>query len=224
MNYLYILFETLFVFLILILLYKIGKKDGLFIYIGFMGTLLGIVIFKLVDIVSFPINYGLPILMGIFTASNIIIHKFGSDEIKRIICSFIIPYIIIIFVISLGSLIPSSEYNLITNTSYDDLFGYNFENIRCFIGGLISVSFMLWFNGEVYYYIRKNKNNLFFSNLGSILIIQFIESILFVIIAYSGLYDGILIFGMIVIRYLLKVLIGVVGLVPVYLLTKRKGE
>ena len=56
---------------------------------------------------------------------------------------------------------------------------------------------MLWCNGEIYYYIRRNKNKLLFSNIGSILIIQFMESIIFVFVAYLGVYDAILIFGMI---------------------------
>ena len=71
MNILFILFETILVCLLLLLFYKVFKKDGLFIFIGFMSILLGIMMFKLYDFALFPINYGLPFIMGIFTASNI---------------------------------------------------------------------------------------------------------------------------------------------------------
>ena len=75
----------------------------------------------------------------------------------------------------------------------------------------------------IYYYIRRIKNNLVFSNIGSILIIQFIEAILFVLVAYMGSFQIVEIFGMIVIRYLLKLLVGILGLVPVFTITKMKG-
>ena len=180
--------------------------------------------FKVFDILSFQINFGLPIIMGIFTANNIIIQRYGLDEIKRIIYTFGFSYILTMIIVNLVSLMTSSEYNIISNNSFDQLFGYNLVNLRCFVGGFISIGLMLWFNGEVYYYIRRDKNKLIFSNIGSILIIQFIESMIFVVICYLGLYDIILIFGMIVIRYLLKVVIGVVGLLPVYLLVKMKDK
>lgn len=224
MNYLYLLIEVIIVFFLMILFYRVGKKEGLFIYIALMSSILSIVMFKVFDILSFQINFGLPIIMGIFTANNIIIQRYGLDEIKRIIYTFGFSYILTMIIMNLVSLMTSSEYNIISNNSFDQLFGYNLVNLRCFVGGFISIGFMLWFNGEVYYYIRRDKNKLIFSNIGSILIIQFIESMIFVVICYLGLYDIILIFGMIVIRYLLKVVIGVVGLLPVYLLVKMKDK
>ena len=111
-----------------------------------------------------------------------------------------------------------------TNNCFNSLFGYGLINLRCFIGGLLSIGFMLYLNGEVYYYIRRSKNKLLLSNIGSILIIQFIESIIFICVAYLGEYDFLIIFGMIIIRYLIKVIIGMVGLVIVYLLVNRRGK
>lgn len=224
MNILFVLFETILVFLILLLFYKVFKKDGLFIFIGFMSMMLAITMFKLYDFALFPINYGLPFIMGIFTASNIIIQRFGLDEIKKIIYYFVVSYTIVMVIISLGSLILPSEYNSISSLAFDSLFGYNLNNFRCFIGGLLSIGFMLYLNGEVYYYIRRSKNKLFLSNLGSILIIQFIESFVFIFIAYLGEFDFLVIFGMIIVRYLFKVGIGFILLTATYLLVNRRGK
>lgn len=224
MNILFILFETILVCLLLLLFYKVFKKDGLFIFIGFMSILLGIMMFKLYDFALFPINYGLPFIMGIFTASNIIIQRFGIDEVKKIICYFAVSYIVVMIIICLGSLVLPSEYNNLSSLAFDSLFGYNLSNFRCFVGGLLSIGFMLYLNGEVYYYIRKSKNKLFLSNLGSILIIQFIESIIFVFIAYLGEFDFLVTFGMIIVRYLLKVVIGFILLTATYLLVNRRGK
>ena len=222
MNYIYLLIETLFIFLIMMFFYKLSKKEGLFNYIGFMSAILSIIMFKSINILSFEADLGIPILMALFVCSNIIIQRYGIDEVPKIIKSFVFPYVFTIAVLSITSLIGSSEYNLITNNAFNNLFGYNLENIRLIVSGLLSVGFMLWYNSYIYYYIRKNKNKYLFSNIGSMLIIQFIESIIFVLIAYVGTFDIDMLFGMVVVRYLLKVIIGFISLIPVSIILKIK--
>lgn len=223
MNYIYLLIEVLLIFLIMVLFYKFGKKDGLFLYISLMSLLLCMIMFKSIDILSFEVDLGIPFIMGIFVCSNIIVQKYGTDEIKDIIKSFLVPYVATTIILSLVSLIESSDYNIITNNAYDSLFGYNMDNVRMFISGFISISFTLWYNAYVYYYIRKSKNKYLFSNVGSMLIIQFLESIIFVLVAYIGSFDFNIIFGMIVVRYLLKVIIGFASLLPINFILKMKS-
>ena len=206
MNYIFILIETIIIFLLMLLLYKYCKKDGLFLYIGFMSILLCIFMFKSIDILSFEVDLGIPFIVGIFLSSNIIVQRYGIDEVKRIIKSFAVPYVITIVILGLVSLIDSSQYNNFVNDSYNGIFGYDLNNIRLIVGGFLSIGFTLWYNCYIYYYIRKNRNKYLFSNIGSMLIIQFAESILFVIIAYVGVYEFNMLFGMIVIRYLFKLI------------------
>ena len=223
MNYVYLLIETIIVFLLMLLFYRIGKKEGLFLYIGFIAALLSIIMFKSIDIISFEIDLGVPLVMGIFVCSNVIVQRYGIDEIKKIINSFVFPYVSTVIILSLVSLINSSSYHIVTSNSYDSLFGYNLENLRLFISGLLSIGFSLWYNAHIYYYIRKNKNKYVFSNIGSMLIIQFAESILFIIIAYVGVFGFDMLFGMIVIRYLFKIIIGFISLLPFMVVLKMKS-
>lgn len=222
MNYIYLLIEVIFIFFLMILFYKLGKKGGLFNYIGFMSSLLSVIMFKSIDILSFKVDLGVPILMALFVCSNIIIQRYGIDEVKKVIKSFVFPYIFTIIILCLTSMIGSSEYNLTTNNVFNNLFGYNLENLRFIVGVLLSVGLMLWYNAYIYYYIRKNKNKYLFSNIGSMLIIQFIESIVFVLIAYIGTFDINMLFGMVVIRYLLKIIIGFISLFPISIILKIK--
>lgn len=224
MNYLYLVIEIVFTFLLMFLFYRMGKKTGLYLYLVLMSSIMGLLLFKIIDIFSFQVNLGIPVIMGIFIVNNIIIHRYGLDEIKRIIWAFIIPFVLITVILNLLSLITPSEYNQITNYSYNSLFGYGINNLRFFIGAIISIPFAIWINGDVYYSIRKDSNNILFSNIGSMLIIQFIESLIFIIISYIGMFDSIMLFGMIVIRYLLKIVIGFIGLVPVYMLIKNRDK
>ena len=224
MNYVYLLIEVVLAFLLMILFYKFGKKEGLFIYVGLMAAVLGTIMFKSIDVLSFELDLGAVLVMAIFVASNIIIQRYGIDEIGKIIKCFVLPYVVTATVLSLTSLITASEYNVITNSAFDSLFGYNLGNLRLVVGGLLSIGFMLWYNAYIYYYIRKSKNKYLFSNIGSMLIIQFIESTIFVLIAYVGYFDVNMLFGMIVIRYLLKVVIGGISLLAVGIILKMKTE
>lgn len=219
MNYLYLLIEVLLVFGLSFVSYKIGKKEGLFIYIGVLSSVLSIIICSSVDILLFEVTTGLPLVMGIFMISNVIIHRYGLDELKRIIKVFGISSIVTYVLLALLSLTGNIE---VFGSSYSELFGYNLFNIRLFIGEVLSMLLMLYVNAEVYYYVRKSKNDFMICNIGSILTIQLILSMIYNIISYSGVYSLIVMFGMIVISYLCKVIIGFICLYPVSLLVKMK--
>lgn len=223
MNYVYLLIGIILVFVLMLLFYKFGKKDGLFLYISLMAVLLSIIMFKTIDILSFEVDLGILFVMGIFICSNVIIQRYGIDEVKDIIKSFSIPYIITSSILCLVSLTIASEYNVVTSNAYNELFGYGIDNLRPIVGYFLSISFSLWYNAYIYYYIRKNKNKYIFSNIGSLLVIQFVESIIFVLIVYVGTIDVMVLFGMIVIRYLLKVVIGIISLLPFVMVLKMKS-
>lgn len=224
MNYMYLFIEIIIIYFFLVLFYKFGKKEGLFLYIGIMSLILGVSMYEIIDVFSFQVDLGIPVIMGIFICNNIIIQRYGSDETSKIIKYFVIPYVFVSVVFGLFTLVNSSEYNLVGSNAFDSLFGYSLDNIRVKVGYLLSTGFMLWYNSYMYYYIRKSKNNLLFSNIGAILVIQFIESIIFVFISYIGLFDFNLTFGIIVIRYLVKVVVGFIGLVPVSVIMKIKDK
>lgn len=221
MNIICFLIEILVIYCLMLLFYHFGKKNGLFHYISLMGSILSFVIFKTISLFSFEINLGITIIVGIFTACNIIIQRYGLDEMKRIIFCFVIPFVSTAVVVSLLTLANCCVFDLNSIDAYDSLFGYNLDNIRYFVSCLVSISFMLWLDGEVYYAIRKSKNNLVLSNVGAMLIIQFIESFVFIFIAYMGVYDFLEIIGMICIRYILKILVSGVSVTPIYLLVKK---
>ena len=224
MNYAILLVETILICFMLILFYKQSKKNGLYLCVAVLSSILGITSYKLIDISGFQVNLGLPILMGIFICSNIIIQRYWLDELKKIVIDFLVSYISVFLFVNLVGVISYSEYNLVSNLAYDELFAYNLVNLRIFVSHIISITFLLCYNGYVYYSIRRNKNSLLFSNIGSMLVIQFIESIIFVLMSYIFVYDATELFGMIVVRYLIKVVIGLIGTLPVYVIVKMKDK
>lgn len=224
MNCVFILLEIIITFFLMFMFYKIGKKNGLYLYMVLMSCVASIIMYKTIDLFSFQVNLGIPIIMGLFICNNIIIQRFGMDEVKRIMATTGISYVVVGIIISLGSLFINSGYEFISNDIFNGLFGYDTNNIRIFIGGFLSIMIMLWSSSYIYYYIRRSKNVLWFSNIGTMLFIQMLESIVFVVIAYALEFDITMLFGMIVIRYLIKIIIGMIGLIPVYTIVKMKDK
>ena len=181
MNYILILLEVIFTFFLMFIFYKVGKKNGLYLYMVLMSSIASIIMFKTIDLFSFQVNLGIPIIMGLFICNNIIIQRFGIDEVKRIMTTSGIAYVVVGINVSLQSLTINSDYVLTSNEVFNSLFGYDINNIRIFIGGFVSIMLMLWSSSYVYYYIRRSKNILWFSNIGTMLFIQMLESIIFVI-------------------------------------------
>ena len=52
--------------------YKVGKKNGLYLYMVLMSSIASIIMFKTIDLFSFQVNLGIPIIMGLFICNNII--------------------------------------------------------------------------------------------------------------------------------------------------------
>ena len=220
MNYIYLLLEVLLIFIFMFLFYKYEKKDGLYIYLGLMSSILCIVLNGSIDIFSFQVSIGIPIIIGLLICSNVIIQRYGIDEVKRILYTYGISYIITFASISLVSLTFTNNIYISSNDTYNLLFGYDLNNIRCIIGSFISVMSMLWIGSGIYYSFRKSKNLLFASNIVTVFVVCFIESLVFVLISYIGSFSAIELFGMISVRYILYVVIGLLSIIPVYVLVK----
>lgn len=222
MNYLYLLLETFAVMSLMLILYVAYKKNGLYFFIAIFSSLFSIVIGRHVEIMSFDVNVGIALIMGIFICSNIIIQRFGIDEVKKIVLTFIFSYVISFLFTFLVSYINCSDYNLLSNYYYDEVFGYNFGFFRIFMVGLLVIPLILIMNSYIYYFYRRTQNKLWLSNILSLFITQFIHSILFVLFAYIGSYNAFNLFGMILVRYLVMIIIGIIGLLPVYVIVKMK--
>lgn len=220
MNGVYLLLEIVLVFLLMILFYKYGKKDGLYVYIGFISSILNVILIGTIDILSFQVSIGIPIVIGLFICSNVIVQRYGIDEVKRILYTYGMSYIISFILIGLASFTYVKVLDIPSNEVFDFLFGYNLNNVRCIIGNYISIIIMIWIGSGIYYSIRKSKNVLIISNVVTAFVISFIESLICILISYIGNFNGIELFGMISIRYIFEVIVSIIGLIPVYILVK----
>ena len=215
MNIVLLLIEVLFSSFTLIYLYHKYKYEGIYLWISIFSIILGILSQKMVEIFGLEINLGFTINSLIFIASNILVQKKGPDEVNKILSIIILSNVVIYSFSIISTIISISSINEITNNAFDKLF---YLNNRIYFANVISLIISIWLNSILYHQIRQIKNKIIISNILSTIIIHFIECILFCLISYIFKIPFINIIELIVIRYIFKTTIGLIGTNIIYML------
>lgn len=215
-----LIIEAILCFITQIFLYKHYKTKGLYVYTVIALILSCLMSLKTITLYNYDVNLGIIPFITIFTSSNILIQKQGPEAVKTLILTLIATSVISFAMIYLVKLMNSSDINLFTSASYDNIFN---NSLRMYFANIVTILYSLLLNSKLYYYLKKMKNNILISNLFSSIIIQFISSILFGLIAYIFIKEPIDIIKIIMIRYLMSLIIGIIGVIPIFI-TKKVTE
>ena len=218
-NIILILLEMIICYTSILLLNKKYKTDGLYVYAIIATFLSCIMSLKQIDILSATVPIGFGVTMSLVIAGNIITQKRGPEEIKTYIVLILVTALISCCFLNMSGLMESSDYNKYANKSYDSIFEYN---LRVYIANIISIILAVWLNSKLYYELKKIKNKIIISNIFSIVIIELLENIIFVLIAYLFEYEPINIILCVIFRYMIKTIIGILGTIPIYISNKFK--
>lgn len=217
MNIVLMFLEIIIVSLSLMIFLKKYKYDGLYTWMLMFSLIIGIISQKTVEIFELEVNLGIVINSLMFVVSNIIIQKKGPNEIKKIITIVLMSNIVLYLFSLLSNAINISEINEISNSSFNQLLNLN---NRTYFATIIAMIISLYINSVLYHQIRQIKNKIWISNILSTIIINLIESTLFCVIAYTTKISPINIIELIVIRYMFKTTLGILGTNIIYISTK----
>lgn len=219
MNLLLLIIEVIVSYILLLFVYKKYKEEGIYIWIVVALLISSLMSIKSIDINNINIALGLGVSSSIYIANNILIQKKGTEYVKNIITILFIFSMIFICLVILSSGLMSSEYNNVTSLIYDSII---FTNIKFIVANIVSIIIGVYINNYIYYQLRKIKNKLWISNILSSLIFTFIETIIFVSI--TNLINGSLYIAMmtLVIRYLIKIIILIIGTDVIYIANNFK--
>lgn len=218
-NILLIIAEAIVSYLSLLLLSKKYKKDGIYIF-AIIATFLSCILnLKQISIMNVSVPIGFGITIAIIIGLNILIQQNGQEETKNYLIIVLITSIISYLFLNISGLITDSEYNLLSNKSFDNIFS---NNTRIYISLTISLLLSLYLDSNLYYLIKKLQNKIILSNIFSIIIVEFFENILFVLLAYLFEYEALDLILCIIFRYMIKTIIGLFGTIPLYIANKSK--
>ena len=218
-NIILIFSEVIISFIILIILYKKYKTDGIYVF-GIIATLLSCIIgLKKISIMDISVPIGFGVTTSLIIGGNIITQKKGPEAIRTYLMLILITFLISCCFINASVFIKESEYNYFANMSYNNIFTLN---IKYYVGLIISLITTIFISSKLYYLLKKTQNKIILSNLFAIIIVEFIENFIFIIITYFGEYKPVDIALCIVFRYTIKTIIGIVGTIPIYIASKIK--
>ncbi len=214
MNYILIIIEVLLSYLTLLLFHKKFKLDGIYYYIVMATILSNVMILNTIDILTYPISVGFGITSSIVIATIILTHKRGPSELSKLIITIIISSIISYSYLTLSSYMGISDTNKYTNISYSIIFK---NNIRIYLANTISLILSIYLSTKLYHTMKQIKNKIWISNIFTTVIVEFIESIIFCVIAYAFSLKVIDLIMVIVIRYVIRALIECLGTTVIYI-------
>ncbi len=206
--------ELIILSVLLLVLYKIKGKEGIYIFSSIAIVLTSITSLKIINLYEFDVNLGIIPMILFFTSSNILIQKGNPDDTKTVLLISITSLLVSYIVLYLVSLMNASNINLFTSASYDNILE---GSIRTFFAVFVTILYSTLLNNKIYYYLKKIKNNILVSNLFTTIIIQFIASIIFCLITNIFTKEPLDIIKMIMIRYLVSLCVGILSTVIIYI-------
>ena len=217
-NLILIFGEVIICYISLLLLSKKYKTDGIYVFAIIATFMSCIMSLKQITIMNIDIPIGFGVTTTLITASNIITQKKGKEEIKTFLTLILVTALLSCCFLNLSGLMESSIYNEFANKSFDSIFKYN---LRIYIAVIISLILSSWLSSKLYYLIKRLQNKIILSNIFSIIIIELIENITFILIAYLFEYKSVELILCIVLRYMIKTTIGIIGTIPIYIANKN---
>lgn len=218
-NIILIFIEMIICYVLLLLLCKKFKTDGIYVY-GIIATFISCIMsLKQIELMGVNVPIGFAVTTSLIIAGNMITQKRGPEELKTYLSLVLVTALISCSFLNLSGIIDSSEYNKLSNMSYDNIFKYN---LRIYLGLTISIIISIYLSSKLYYLLKRLQNKIILSNIFSIIIVELLENILFVFIAYLFEYEPIDLILCLVIRYMIKTLIGLIGTITIYIANKYK--
>ena len=220
-NILLIIAEVIVAYLLLYFLDRRFNLEGIYIFSIIATIAACIMTLKNISIMEISVPLGLGVTTSLIIGGNIITQKYGKDKLKKYLLLIFITAMIGSCFLNLSGFLEDSKYNLYANKSYSSIFKYN---LRIYVALTISLVLSVFLSSELYYLIKRVQNKVIINNVLSIIIVEFVENIVFVLIAYLSEFETIDIALCIVFRYLIKIIIGMIGTIPLYIINRYNKQ
>ena len=173
-------------FSLVVLIERIFKREGLFVWISISTIIANILVCKSIDIFGFTTSLGNVMFASNFLATDIMSEKYGFKDSKKAIILSVLSQIIFIITTTLAvAYIPSSID--LSNESMKTLFSINARV------SIASITMFLASNMLDIYLFEKIKerfpNQLWLRNNISTIISNCLENYFFSFFAFIGIYD-----------------------------------
>jgi queuosine precursor transporter len=201
---------------LVVVIYQYFGKTGLFAWITLAIILANIQVTKNIELFGFTATLGNIMYGTIFLITDTINEIFGVKDAKKAV--------LLGFAVMVVTLIIMQTALLFTPTDWDEghnALAYTFGLLpRIALGSVIAYLISQWFDVQFFDFLKRKNNPLWLRNNGSTLISQLIDTLIFVPIAFLGLYETSVILEIALTTYFIKVLVAAMDTPFIYLMKK----
>lgn len=219
MNEILFIVTILVNFIGILISYKLFRKTGLFVWIAISTIIANIEVTKCVDMFGLSVTLGNVVYSTVFLATDILSEIYGGKEARRAVKVGFFSMIVFTILTQIDLLFIPNSQDLV-NSSMHIIFG--FMPRLCF-ASLITYIISNTLDTYLYEFI-KNKlpedKFLWIRNNGSTMVSQLIDSILFTVIAFAGIYSWKVLIDLSFVTYVIKFVVAVVD-TPFLYIAKR---
>ena len=207
------------IFALVVIIEKIFKKEGLYVWLSLAVIFANLVVGKAVDLFGYTTTLGNVLFASTFLATDIMAEKYSKEDAKKGIYMSVFSSIVFIIVTQLAlAFIPSNRD--VVNESMKVLFGIS---IRTFTASIVMFFVSNMFDIYLYNKLKeKYPNKLWFRNNAATIISNCSENFLFVLLAFVGIYDMSLIISIALTKTILEIVIALLDTPFLYLSKKLK--
>lgn len=214
-EFLWILF-ALVNFALVVGIYAQFGKTGLFAWVTLGIILANIQVTKNIELFGLTATLGNIMYGTIFLVTDAINELYGVKEAKKAVY--------LGFAVMLSTLAIMQLAILFEPTSWDEghsALAYTFGLLpRIAVGSIVAYLMSQWVDVFVYDQLRKRNVPLWVRNNGSTLLSQLLDTVIFVPIAFIGLYSGSDVIEIAITTYLIKVIVAVFDTPFLYMMKK----
>ena len=207
------------IFSLVVLIEKLFKKEGLYVWISIAVIFANLVVGKTIELFGFTTSLGNVLFASTFLATDILTEKYSKEDAKKSIYVSVFSGITFIIVTQITLLFNPSSSDIV-NESMKVLFGVS---IRTFGASMIMFFISNMLDINIYNKLKeKYPNRLWFRNNISTIISNCTENFLFVILAFIGIYDISVILSIAITKTILEIIIAICDTPFLYLSKKLK--
>lgn len=221
MNVLYGFINIIVTFSLVVLIDRLFKKEGLYVWLSIATILANLTVCKMIDVFSFTTSLGNVLFASTFLATDIMSEKYSKEDAKRGVYISIFSSITFIIISQLTLLfIPSSED--VVNDAMNTLFSIS---IRTMFASM--VMFFISNMSDIYLYNKikeKYPNKLWLRNNISTILCNCLENYFFNTLAFIGIFSMNVIISIATTTTIIEIVIALCDTPFLYFSKKLKSE
>ena len=217
MNILYGFINIIVTFSLVVLIEKIFKKEGLYVWLSIATILANITVCKMIDVFSFTTSLGNVLFASTFLATDIMSEKYSKNDAKKGVYLSIFSGITFVIITQLTLLfIPSSDD--VVNASMINLFSISIRTITAsmfmfFVSNMVDI--------HLYNKLKeKYPNKLWLRNNISTILCNCIENYFFNTLAFIGIFPMPIIISIATTTTIIEIIIAICDTPFLYLSKK----